>query len=108
MILAFDSNGEVYFALTQVNTNSAIIKMFLTQLCSRLDVDSPGWRDESVILLDNAVYHTCPEVRAYMHQLKIPVMYTAPYSYDASPVELFFAYLKNQDINPKNLPTGKK
>jgi hypothetical protein len=35
-------------------------------------------------------------------------MFSAPYSYAACPVELFFAYLKNEDINPNMLPTGKK
>ena len=40
--------------------------------------------------------------------LEMPVMFTGPYSYAASPVELFFAYMKNQDINPDMLPTGKK
>jgi hypothetical protein len=44
MILSFDSEGEVYFALTQVNTNADIMKMFLSQLASRLDVDRPNWR----------------------------------------------------------------
>ena len=43
-----------------------------------------------------------------MEMLKIPVMFTAPYSYAACPVELFFAYLKNEDINPELLATGKK
>ena len=108
MILAFDSHGEVYFALTQVNTNNEIVKMFLSQLCSRLDLDWPNWREDSIILLDGAAYHTCSEVRDHLQELKIPVMYTAPYSYAACPVELFFAYMKNQDINQEQLPTGKK
>jgi hypothetical protein len=57
MLLAFDNYGEVYFALTQVNTNASIVKMFFSQLCSRLDVDSPNWRSNTVILLDGAAYH---------------------------------------------------
>ena len=108
MILAFDSLGEVYFALTQVNTDASVIKMFLNHLCSRLDVERPGWREDSVVLLDGARYHTCPEVRSHMEILEIPAMFTGPYSYAASPVELFFAYFKNKDINPNMLPTGKK
>ena len=108
MIMAFDSHGDVYFAMTQVNTNASIIKMFLSQLSSRLDVERPSWRDDSVLLLDGASYHICPEVREHMKVLGIPVIFTAPYSYAACPVELFFAYFKNQDINPLMLPTGKK
>lgn len=108
MILSFDSEGEVYFALTQVNTNADIMKMFLSQLASRLDVDRPNWRKNSVVLLDGATYHTSNEVRLHMLHLRMPVMFTAPSSYDACPVEKFFAYLKNQDINPLMLPTGKR
>ena len=37
----------------------------------------------------------------------MPIMFTGPHSYDASPIELFFAALKSKDINPLNLPTGK-
>ena len=69
MILAFDSHGVVYFALTQVNTNNAVVKVFLSQLSSRLDVDRPSWREDSIVLLDGAVYHTCPEVRAHIKML---------------------------------------
>ena len=100
MILAFDSEGEVYYALTQVSTDTAIMKMFLSQLASRLDIDRPQWRKDSVILLDGAPYHMCNEVRLHMLYLRLPIIFTAPASYDASPVEKFFAYFKNQDINP--------
>lgn len=108
MILAFDNYGEVYFALTQVNTDADVVKMFLSQLSSRLDVERPGWRNDSVVLLDGAQYHTCSDVKEFIQMLKMPVMFTGPYSYAVSPVELFFAYLKNEDINPVMLPTGKK
>jgi hypothetical protein len=57
MILAFDTRGDVYFALTQVNTNAKVMKVFFSQLCSRLDVARPGWREDSIILLDGAPYH---------------------------------------------------
>ena len=38
----------------------------------------------------------------------IPVMFTGPHSYDASPIELFFAAFKSKDINPSKLPMGKQ
>jgi len=41
-----------------------------------------------------------------LHQL--PVMFTASHSYTASPVELFFAHFKRADINPAQLPLGKR
>ena len=43
-----------------------------------------------------------------MKLLRMPVIFTGPYSYDAATVELLFAYFKNTDINVEELPTGKK
>ena len=40
--------------------------------------------------------------------LKIPVIYTGPYSYDSCPAELLFNLLKATNINPEGLDTGKK
>lgn len=76
------------------------MKVFLSQLSSKLDVERPGWREDSVVMLDGAPYHVCQEMRTHIMMLKMPILFTGPYSYAASPVELFFAYMKNQDINP--------
>ena len=84
------------------------MKMFLSHLCSRLDVERKNWRKDSIILLDGATYHTCNETRLHMLHLKIPILFTGPSSYDACPIEKFYAYLKNQDMNTAMLPTGKK
>ena len=35
-------------------------------------------------------------------------MYSAPYSYDAAPIETLFAHLKLGDLNPTREPTGKR
>jgi hypothetical protein len=43
-----------------------------------------------------------------MVNLGLTVILTAPYSYDASPIELFFAYFKQEEINPTGLSTGKR
>jgi hypothetical protein len=68
-IMAFDSHGDVYFALTQVNTNTSVMKVFISQLASRLDVERPNWREDSILLLDGAAYHICPEMRAHLQVL---------------------------------------
>ena len=36
------------------------------------------------------------------------VVLSAPYSYAAAPVELWFARLKQGDLNPSNNPSGKR
>ena len=35
-------------------------------------------------------------------------MFTAPRSYDASPIEKLWAHLKDRDLNPEKLQTTKK
>ena len=40
--------------------------------------------------------------------LGLKVVLSAPYSYATAPVELWFARLKQGDINPDNQPTGKR
>ena len=44
---------------------------------------------------------------AFLKKNLVPVMFTGPHSYDASPIELFFAAFKNKDINPDRIKTGK-
>ena len=73
-----------------------------------LDGQSPSWRDNSVVLMDNATYNTSPETQQHMKLLNIPYMFTGPYSYDGSPVELLFALFKSVNLNPESLGTGKK
>ena len=84
------------------------MKLYLTWLAGQLDDDRPSWRSDTVFLLDGAKYHTCKETQEHMKLLGIRVIFTGPYSYDAAPIELLFAYFKNSDINVASLPTGKK
>jgi transposase len=60
-----------------------------------------------VILLDNAPYHTSEGTVNLLGDLNIPVIYTGPYSYDAAPIELLFAALKMDDINPHHFKMAK-
>lgn len=50
---------------------------------------------DSVILLDNAKYHTSEDTREAMRKLDIPVIFSGPYSYSSAPIERLFAGLKN-------------
>ena len=40
--------------------------------------------------------------------MRLPVFYTAPYSYTSSPIETLFAHLKLGELNPGREPVGKK
>lgn len=55
VIACLSSLGEVHFSLTQANTNEHIMEIFLHQLATKLDRETPGWRERFVIFLDGAV-----------------------------------------------------
>lgn len=61
-----------------------------------------------MILLDNAPYHVGKLAREYFRKMQIPVMYTAPYSYSASPIETLFSMLKLGELNEAGDQTGKR
>ena len=69
----------------------------------KLDQENQNWRDNTVILLDNAPYHVSDGTVNLFAGLDIPVIYTGPYSYDAAPIELLFAAFKSEDINPNHV-----
>jgi len=52
-------------------------------------------------MLDNAPYHSSKVMMEFYELHQLPVMFTAPHSYAASPVELMFAHFKRADINPE-------
>ena len=82
--------------------------LFFKELASILDQKRPRWRNNHVIVIDNAPYHCSKQTLEYMEELKIPLMFLGPYSYDDAPCELVFAKFKQSNINPGNLPTGKR
>ena len=43
MITAIDTQGSIWFALTQANTDSNVMITFLKSLSERLDNEHPGW-----------------------------------------------------------------
>ena len=69
--------------------------MFFIQLIKMLDKESKHWRKNTIIMMDGAPYHTSAHMMAFYKKYLMPVMFTGPHSYDASPIELFFAAFKN-------------
>ena len=107
MITAIDNYGEIYFSLLQNNSNNQIIELFLTYMVSLLDEQRKRWRNDTVFQLDGASWHTSRETIEVIERLKIPIIISAPYSYDAAPIERFFAYLKRGNLNPDGLSLTK-
>ena len=108
LLAAIDNYGAIYYALTQVTTNHDVFQLFTTQLAAKLNKESPGWATSSYWLLDGARYHTGHGSLEWMCQLGMRVVVTGPYGYLGSPIEMLFGYLKQTDLNPSSLRTGKK
>ena len=69
LIAALDNDGRVYFAMTHSNTDSDVMILFLSNLIRKLNTEIPDWRENSVILLDGAKYHTSDETRIALKKL---------------------------------------
>ena len=108
VIAAIDTEGEAYMSMSIVNTDEDSFRLFVRKLAAKLDADRPGWKRDTVVLLDNASYHSSRLTREYLAHLGIRTMYTGPYSYSGVPIELYFAALKSTNLNPSMQATGKR
>ena len=72
---------------------------FLIHLIEKLDLERPSWRDDTIILLDGARYHTGSNIREYLRKLELEIIWSAPYSFSTAPIELLFGALKFGELN---------
>ena len=107
MIMALDNHGIVYACLTQENTNSTIMKLYIKALVRLLDSESKTWRKSTIILHDGAKYGQSNSTIDVLKELRLPYMISAPHSYNISAIEMLFAGIKTGSLNEKDLPTGK-
>ena len=99
MIAALDTEGRIWFSLAHATTNSDMIALFLIELCKNLDDESPGWQEDTVILWDNATYHSSTETMCVVRRLGLQVIFSGPYSYSAAPTETLFSAMKRGELN---------
>ena len=66
MIVAMDTDGEVFLSLVQANSNAKIIEIFIRQLVLKLDARDANWRNTSLItqLDDEAQINVCTDTQA--------------------------------------------
>ena len=76
------------------------MELFFRDLARKLDAERKDWRSDTLIMLDNAPYHTSQVTINLFKSLQLPICFTGPHSYDACPCELMFAHFKAADINP--------
>ncbi len=91
MIAALDNEGRIYFTLNHSATDQNMFMLFMHYLVQKLDEDTPGWEDDSIILIDNACYHRGDEIRRQFRKMQLPIMYSAPYSFNTAPIETLFS-----------------
>ena len=84
-----------------------IMEIFFRQLVATLDKEDKQWRQNTIILMDNAKYHSSAHTLRILESLNVPTMFLGPYSFSAAPCELLFAQFKSKDINPRKVPTTK-
>ena len=88
MIAGLDTRGKVYLSLVQSNSSNKIMEIFFHQLVKKLDRERRDWRKDTVIIIDNAPYHTSNGCLKVFESLDLPILFTGPHSYDAAPCEL--------------------
>ena len=80
---------------------------FAQKLDSTLVKFDPDYKKNTIFLADGASYHTEKNALKFMQQLGWQVVISAPYSYAASAIEMYFGIVKSVDMNKLGLPTGK-
>ena len=108
MIAALDTSGRIHVSLLQSNNNSQTMEVFFTHLINMLDEKDRYWRKNTIFMCDGASYHTSEVMRNFYKTNNVPLLFTGPHSYAASPIELFFAAFKKGDVNPNKVATGKQ
>ena len=58
MIAAMDTEGQVWFSLSHSTTDSNVMITFLHHLVQAIDNETPGWKENSWLVHDNAPYFT--------------------------------------------------
>ena len=105
---AIDTDGRIWFALSQSNTDSNVFGLFLAHLCAQLDSETPGWRQDTTLVIDGARYHTSEDTRRKLQSLALRVAISAPYSYAGASIERLFGALKLGELNEGRVPTGSR
>ena len=81
MLMAIGTGGELYCALTQVNTDHKIFCLFMSRLAEKLKKEDPGALANTVVLCDGARYQSCAKSMSHMRALWFRVCISTPYSF---------------------------
>ena len=102
-IIAGVSNlGDFMYTVNSGKTETDTFFLFLMKVMRQLSVENINWRDETIIMLDNAAYHRSQINLERFKKYKVPVLFLGPYHFKLAPMELMFSYIKNRNLNPLN------
>jgi len=98
LIAAVGSDGSVFASLLKKTNNSETFCCFILLLIEQLDLQSPTWINNTVLLIDNCPAHSSKLTQDFLTFMNVPRCLTAPASYRLVPVKLLFARIKNHKI----------
>ena len=101
-------DGDVYMAMSQVNTDSDTFCLFMQKLVAKLQTEDPNFRERTILQLDSADYHRSETTRNFLANNNIKTVLGGVYGYMLAPCELFFAGMKRGNLNPNFAATGKR
>ena len=58
LIIAVTNYGDCYYSMSQTNTNSELMELFINHLVENLEKQDPNFRKKSCVIMDNAAYHS--------------------------------------------------
>ena len=96
---AVSSLKDIFFSFVSGNNNEGSFTSFLIALERQLNEVRPDWRSTHVFLLDNCSIHKTQLARKVLTSLKYHVIYSAPASFLAIPIEGIFGALKAVDFD---------
>ena len=98
LLLAVSQDGLKIFRFIQGTHNTWTFLAFMLEMIGILDAEVVDWRERYIVVLDNCPAHASEISIRVLTFLKVPLMFTAPASYAALPVEGIFAGLKALDL----------
>ena len=66
LVAGVDNLGGVFISLLQANSDTETMQIYLTELVKMLDAENKHWRKDTVIIWDNASYHTNPRTMSLL------------------------------------------
>lgn len=99
ILLAVTSDKRIYFQFLEGPNNEVSVSSFFVSLSNELDNDYPKCKENNLLLMDNCPSQKTKLVRDVLASGGFRVMFSAPASYLALPVESIFGLIKKCDLD---------